>query len=338
MKTFKIFLLVLVILGAVLFLTKSFWLPIFVSQNIVPVITQPNLTLVDGRQCYAYSHEATADAPYTTNEFLDITINGTQVTGTKKGTQNGPDMTNGYTGTIVGTLANNTITDVFSYVIEGSSNKEQEIYRANQTGVEKLRYPLVEKGGILVPDTTQEPPQVLLYPRVGCTASDGNASLILYKNASMGFSISYPTGFTVDASYAYQALGPGKDIKGVKFTIPSSLSTGTNLSTDTYISVESIKGAINSCSAEIYLNSPKSNGFIDENGHRYSVATATDAAAGNRYEETVYATPTATGCLAVRYFIHYGVFENYPAGTINQFDKQALLNKFDAIRHTLVLN
>jgi hypothetical protein len=39
----------------------------------------------------------------------------------------------------------------------------------------------------------------------------------------------------------------------------------------------------------------------------------------------------------VRYFIHYGVFQNYPAGMVREFDQQALLASFDAIRRTLVV-
>src|ERR1035437_2528883 len=160
----------------------------------------------------------------------------------------------------------------------------------------------------------------------------------IYSNKTEGFSISYPSGYVVDESYVYQALGPGRDINGVKFTIPASVSIGTNLGADSYISVESFPSAINSCSAEIYLSNPKSAGFVDENGHRYSVATSSGAGAGNRYDEKVYATSVTGGCIAVRYFIHYGVFENYPAGTIKKFDEQVLMNKFDAIRQTLVLN
>ena len=159
-----------------------------------------------------------------------------------------------------------------------------------------------------------------------------------YENKTLGFSIQYPAGYTVDDTYQYQELGPGKDISGVKFTIPLSIKAGTNLSSDSYVSVEEIPGAINSCSAEIYLDSATPVGYADEGGHRYSVASSNGAGAGNRYEETVYATPIDGGCLAVRYFIHYGVIDNYPAGTVKEFDKQALLNQFDAIRQTLKIN
>jgi hypothetical protein len=178
-KVVRIFLLVLIIVGLGLLATQKIWVPKLVNKIIssenIPIITvqpfQPNISLVNGRQCYTFNHEATTVEPYTVNEFLDITINGAKVTGTKNGTQQGPDMTNGYSGTITGTLDKDTITDVFSYTVEGSKNKEEEIYKAGKTGIEKLRYPLIEKKGILVPDITKEFTE-LIYARVGCTASN----------------------------------------------------------------------------------------------------------------------------------------------------------------------
>ena len=177
-KFVRIFLLVLIIIGIGLLVTQKLWVPKLVDKILlseqVPVFipeVQPNITLKDGRQCYTYNHEGTTSEPYTVNEFIDINIKGATVTGTKSGTQKGPDMTNGYNGTIVGTLDKDTITDIYSYVVEGSHNKEKEIYKVSKTGIEKLRYPLIEKGDMLVPDTTKEF-KTLLYARVGCTASN----------------------------------------------------------------------------------------------------------------------------------------------------------------------
>jgi|GEM_PF-2320752 len=153
---------------------KSLWLkldPATMQFGIVDQPTQDNLSLTDGQQCYTYDHKATTREPYTVTEFIDINISGTKVTGTKTGTQKGPDMTNGYTGSITGTLDNNVITDIFSYVIEGSKNKEQEIYRTSKIGIEKMRYPLIEKAGMLVPDTTKTF-TAMSYARVGCLASN----------------------------------------------------------------------------------------------------------------------------------------------------------------------
>ena len=176
MKTIRIILFILIVIGVVLLITQKFWVPKLVNQIIIhenssSLKTQSDITLKDGRQCYTYSHEATKTEPYTVNETIDITIKGSTVSGSKTGNQKGPDMTNGYTGTIMGTLDKNMITDIFAYTIEGSKNKEEEVYRANKTGIEKLRYPLIEDKGILVPDTTKEY-TLMQYARVGCTASN----------------------------------------------------------------------------------------------------------------------------------------------------------------------
>jgi hypothetical protein len=156
-----------------------------------------------------------------------------------------------------------------------------------------------------------------------------------YSNSAMGFSLHLPSGYTVDESYTYQELGPNKDITGIKFTIPSSMATGTNLGSDTYLSVEKIPQTQN-CIASLFLGQGTARTLAD-GGITYSIASSTGAAAGNRYEETVYTLPGTNPCIAVRYFIHYGVFQNYPAGTVREFDQQALLASFDAIRHTLVI-
>ncbi|MCX6702185.1 MAG: hypothetical protein NTX96_03270 [Candidatus Zambryskibacteria bacterium] len=159
----------------------------------------------------------------------------------------------------------------------------------------------------------------------------------VYKNNTKGFSIRYPAGFSVDDKYIYQEFDP-ENITGVKFTISTSTSSGTNLSSDSYVSVEEIPNA-QICTATLFLyvgNSTSASTIVDGDT-TYSVASSSDAGAGNRYEETVYALPGTNPCIAVRYFVHYGAFENYPAGAVREFDKQALLNQFDSIRHTLII-
>jgi membrane-bound inhibitor of C-type lysozyme len=170
----------------------------------------------------------------------------------------------------------------------------------------------------------------------------------VYSNSKDGFSMRLPSlaaagttatadQYAVDASYAYQALGPGKNINGVKFTIPKSLAAGTNLSPDSYISVEEIPKAT-TCSASLFASPGAKVSTVTDNGTTYSMAMTSDAGAGNRYDETVYAIPGTSPCVAVRYYIHYSAFDNYPAGSITQFDEQALVSDFDQIRRTLVLN
>ena len=157
-----------------------------------------------------------------------------------------------------------------------------------------------------------------------------------YANSAGGFSLRLPSGYAIDEAYRFQESGPGKDIPGIKFTIPAATAAGTNLGADTYLSVEEIPYAPD-CSAALFLDHVVAHAVTD-GGTEYSVASSTGAGAGNRYFETVYAIPGTNPCIAVRYFIHYGVFENWPAGAVRRFDEPALLSQFDAIRRTLTVS
>lgn len=176
---------------------------------------------------------------------------------------------------------------------------------------------------------------------IGCVkVADNPGSLPnVYSNGQMGISIRYPQNYTADDTYSYQELGPGKSIGGVKFTIDPAIATGTNLGADSYVSVEQIASST-TCTADMFLDMGNSRGAsqLTDGDTTYSYASSTGAGAGNRYEEQVFAIPGSNPCTAVRYFIHYGVFENYPAGSVQQFNEQQLVAQFDDIRHTLVLD
>lgn len=182
MKFIRIFLLVLIIIGIGALITHKTWVPkltdyIISSENYsMEVIQMPiqntdsSVSIKDGRHCYIYNQTATDTAPYEVKELIDITIASTNVSGTKSGTQSGPDMTNGYNGTLEGTLEKDTITALYSYTVEASDNKEKEIYKINNAGMQKWRYPLKDERGILVPDTTKEY-KVLFYLPTDCNTS-----------------------------------------------------------------------------------------------------------------------------------------------------------------------
>lgn len=172
---------------------------------------------------------------------------------------------------------------------------------------------------------------------IGCVILAKNPGGLpkIYLDGTTGFSIRYPIDYLVDASYEYQLLGPGKDISGVKFIIPSGLTTGTNLSSfDTGVSVEIIP-AIQDCNAGFFLDANANIQTVTDNGNEYSFASTVGAAAGNYYEEDVWAISGTNPCIAVRYFIHSGNIGNYPEGTVSGFDRDTLINQFDKIRHSL---
>jgi hypothetical protein len=117
--------------------------------------------------------------------------------------------------------------------------------------------------------------------------------------------------------------------------VGESLAQGTTLGSDTALTIERPTKP-SACTADLYLDGSKAIPVVDA-GTAYSVASSTDAAAGNRYEEWVYALPGANPCVVVRYFIHTTVFENYPPGAVRRFDTSALRNIFDEVRRTLIV-
>ena len=74
----------------------------------------------------------------------------------------------------------------------------------------------------------------------------------VYVDTVAGFSLRYARVYLVDPTYQYQALGPGKEIKGIKFTIPEGIAAGTNLSKDSAVSVETIP-ELETCTATPFL-------------------------------------------------------------------------------------
>lgn len=172
---------------------------------------------------------------------------------------------------------------------------------------------------------------------IGCIAiapePEGQRLPQVYSNSQSGFSLRLPAGYTINESYEYQEFGPGKGVFGAKFTIPLSMATGTNLGSDTYLSVEEIP-RIQNCTAALFL-AHAATSTVQDAGITYSLATTTGAAAGNRYDEAVYAIPGTNPCIGVRYWIHYGVLENYPPGSIVPFNPDTVVSQFDAIRRTL---
>lgn len=137
------------------------------------------------------------------------------------------------------------------------------------------------------------------------------------------------------ASHTY-SVGRGVTTTGTTFPIPAALATGTNVSSDTYLSIEKLDTA--NCIAPAFLTEPATGTVVTDGDTRYTYASTTGAGAGNRYEEIVYALPQTAPCIGIRYYIHYSLFENYATGTVTQFDRTGLIHTFDEIRRSLVIN
>jgi hypothetical protein len=158
---------------------------------------------------------------------------------------------------------------------------------------------------------------------------------VTHTYATSTFSAVYPDGYTVDESYAYEGV-PKKPIAGVKFVIPGTMATGTNLSTDSGVSVESLPRA-KSCTGDIYFYDNVKAQELTVGTRTWSVASTSGAGAGNFYEEYVYALKGSSPCIAVRYLIHSTNIGNYEPGTVREFDRAAVTADFDKIRDSITL-
>ncbi|HJW40001.1 MAG TPA: hypothetical protein VJ476_02095 [Rhizomicrobium sp.] len=156
-----------------------------------------------------------------------------------------------------------------------------------------------------------------------------------YSNATLGYTIAYPANWTLDTNYVSASLGPDHEIHGTAFHVPAAMTAGTNLSTDSALSVESIPES--NCMPSQFVDPAENVHTVHAGGLTYTAASSSDAGAGNRYETQVFVVADTSPCLAMRYFIHYAAIENYDPGTVKAFDKARLLRTFDAIRATLKL-
>jgi hypothetical protein len=160
------------------------------------------------------------------------------------------------------------------------------------------------------------------------------SGMILYQSAAMHFVIAHPPKWSIDPNYVDSTMGPGKEIHGVAFTISEERTKGTNLASDTSLGVLTLPGA---CDASRFADNPQDVKTVTEAGRTYSYATAQDAGAGNRYEETIYALQGTSPCLAIRYFVHYHAIENYAPGVAKAFDRDALMKTFGRMRRSLAI-
>jgi len=163
---------------------------------------------------------------------------------------------------------------------------------------------------------------------------------VITRYATSTFAIAYPDNFSLDDAYAYKGV-PNKPIDGVKFTIPTAMTEGTNLADDSGVSVEWLPRA-NICAGDIYVLDDVSAFDVTVGSTTYSVATTSGAGAGNLYEEQVFAIPESNPCTAVRYFIHTTNLANYSpeegeSAEVREYDRAALLRAFDQIRNSLEL-
>ncbi len=164
-----------------------------------------------------------------------------------------------------------------------------------------------------------------------------------FTDAAKTFSFSYPSDLSVTGSgvgytqdwmvnattsgmilaqvLVPQSYLPGTNFGDAKFTVGTSADPSAVFTCLTYNEA----GARASTSTSVTLS-----------GTTYAEFHSSDAGAGNRYDTTSYRVSRNSQCYAIEYTVHYSVFENYPKGTVKQFDEAALTAKLDSIARSFV--
>ncbi len=176
------------------------------------------------------------------------------------------------------------------------------------------------------PEPEPEPTPVVEEP----VATD-----LTFASSTMGFALTYPAEFILDEQFAYTGVSAEKPIYGVKFGVPTSMTQGTNLSSESGVSVEVLPRA-NNCTGDIYLLANVRARAETEGAVTYSVASSTVTEDGETTEEIVYAYPSSEPCIAVRYFLQSSEVDATATGT-RAFDRSATVAAFDAIRRSVVV-
>jgi hypothetical protein len=108
---------------------------------------QSNQTSIDG--CYTNVTPATADAPTSSTETIELTVTGDKVSGNITGMQDGPEIQNAYSGVLEGTKTGDVLSVETTFTIEGSTVIEKQEYQVKDNELLKKEGPLHEVDGKL---------------------------------------------------------------------------------------------------------------------------------------------------------------------------------------------
>ncbi len=116
-----------------------------------------------------------------------------------------------------------------------------------------------------------------------------------------------------------------------KIDVPKDFEPGTNF-VDAWFTVgtSADPAAVAACLMNLAGNQSTATPVV-LGGTPFTELQFSGAAADNRYDTTSYRTVRDNQCYAVEYTIHYGAFENYPAGAVKEFDEAKVQNALDEV-------
>lgn len=159
----------------------------------------------------------------------------------------------------------------------------------------------------------------------------------IYHNDDPEFTLRYPTGWEIsETNNALGGLSTSTNIEAV-FTVDPLLVSDTNLGDGTGLWIVSVADT-EKCTPAEFLQNVTAQSIETIDGVKYMVAKSVEAAAGNKFELTLYVEQEAFECLATVEFIHSNEISNYDPGTVTGYDEADLRESFAAIRNSIRLS
>ena len=124
---------------------------------------EPEETALNDTYCYLATHGT--DANYKDTTSVKLTIIGNEIIGTYNWIPAGKDSAR---GTLTGTIENKIITAIYDYVIEGSNQKEEVIFKMEVNQLLVKKGALEEIDGILKLKNSETAAFSEAIPRVIC--------------------------------------------------------------------------------------------------------------------------------------------------------------------------
>jgi len=145
---------------------------------------------------------------------------------------------------------------------------------------------------------------------------------IFYEDKKFGFQIWYPENAKIDKQSSFYLSVPRQIAIGI--FLPESLATGTNLlDAGVFIGIDSSSSAVQNCLSP--TRAEIDDGTTTLNGAEVRVFRYIGAGAGNIYKSKMYRLIKEGSCYEIAELLHSSNVDNYPAGTVKQFDEAKFL-------------
>jgi hypothetical protein len=158
-----------------------------------------------------------------------------------------------------------------------------------------------------------------------------------YTNSATGFSLTYPDFFApalpVPGNYKF---APGLTLS----VIDSPFYENTNLS-EAYLFVGSSSDAqmVATCTEPNQKGGAPEQPIGNEviNGYTFVHSSSEGVAAGNSYQQEVYRMARSEVCYEVILYLHSTNVGNYPDGTVTEFDRNGIIQRFYEVLSTFAI-